>query len=579
MDNQGRQVLFIVLSIVILFTWMYFMPAPPPETANAPVTQAQAAVSASSARSVPSSVSSPASVRTKASHLKKTVELPVKEVTIETDEYKATFSNQGAVLTGFQLKKYLNRQTKKFSQLVNPDPERPKPFSVNFSPLPDINKTTFEVEGSSKNLSKMDNTAQLVFRSVDNNGIVLEKTFTFKNGSYLMDFNMKVSQTGRDSIPAFPLSVEWADTLGKEENLGGTSSRVLGYRVATFSGDRVSSESPEKNQNSAEISAPVHWTALANQFFVAALIPDPASNGASTRVVRDHNVYMTPTDEDPNPKENPKVFGPRPLLIFPGSSLRSGDSFQCKGMLYFGPQDYALLQGLNLQLERVIDFGYYGWFDYISVHMLALLRWFFSWAHNWGLAIILLSLSVKLLLWWPTHNSYKTMAQTQSKMKEIQPKLEAIKRKYADDKQEQQKQTMAIYQTAGINPMNGCLPMVLQMPIFFALYSTLSHCIELRGASFLWLGDLTLSDPIHVFPLLMGASMVVQQRVSGQMTNQAAGQQKVMMWMLPIILTYASFSWPGGLLVYWVVTNVLSMIQQKVVNREIQKAKRKVEVA
>jgi YidC/Oxa1 family membrane protein insertase len=163
-------------------------------------------------------------------------------------------------------------------------------------------------------------------------------------------------------------------------------------------------------------------------------------------------------------------------------------------------------------------------------------------------------------------------------MKEIQPKLDAIKRKYADDKQEQQKQTMALYQTAGINPMGGCLPMLLQMPIFFALYATLSHCIDLRGASFLWLGDMTLKDPTHVLPLLMGASMVVQQRVSGQMANQAAGQQKVMMWMLPIMLTYFSFQWPAGLLVYWVVTNVLSMIQQKVVNREIQKDKKKVEV-
>ena len=120
--------------------------------------------------------------------------------------------------------------------------------------------------------------------------------------------------------------------------------------------------------------------------------------------------------------------------------------------------------------------------------------------------------------------------------------------------------------------------MLLQMPVFFALYATLGHSIELRGASFLWLHDLSLKDPFYVFPLLMGATMFAQQKVSGQMATQAAGQQKVMMWMMPILLTFFSFQWPAGLLVYWVVTNLLSMVQQKIVNREIQNAKKKEEV-
>jgi YidC/Oxa1 family membrane protein insertase len=292
-------------------------------------------------------------------------------------------------------------------------------------------------------------------------------------------------------------------------------------------------------------------------------------------VVRDFNVYNTPTPDNPNPGINDKVFGPRPLLVFEGSSLKNGESFERKGQVFLGPQDYDLLKGLHYQLESVVDFG---WFGFISVYMLALLKWFFTLAHNWGVAIILLSIAVKLLLWLPTHNSYKNMSQMQRKMKEIQPKLDAIKRKYPDDKQKQQQETMAVYQTAGVNPMGGCLPMLLQMPVFFALYATLGHSIELRGASFLWLHDLSLKDPFYVFPLLMGATMFAQQKVSGQMATQAAGQQKVMMWMMPILLTFFSFQWPAGLLVYWVVTNLLSMVQQKIVNREIQNAKKKEEV-
>jgi YidC/Oxa1 family membrane protein insertase len=169
------------------------------------------------------------------------------------------------------------------------------------------------------------------------------------------------------------------------------------------------------------------------------------------------------------------------------------------------------------------------------------------------------------------------MATTSAKMRELQPKLDALKRKFPDDKQKQQQEQMRLFQEAGVNPLSGCLPMLLQIPVFWALYATLSHCIELRGASFLWLHDLTLKDPWFVFSLLMGGSMLLQQKVSGQMATQAAGQQKMLMWMMPVVLTFMSKDWPSGLLVYWVTTNLLSMIQQKVVNREIQKAKKKEE--
>ena len=558
--------------MLILGISTFFMPTPPPvpNPASQGVSMTQgsipgASTDARSTSKIPAELNQKVSLRHKASTV------PVSEVRIETDDYIATFSNQGAVLTGFQLKKYLNRQSHEFIQLVNPDPNRPKPFSLRYAPLPDLNQKVFEVEGSSKRLSKSDDKAKLVFRYVNESGTVLEKSFGLKNGSYLVDFDVTIAQTGGASISEANLEVEWADTLGQEENTG-TQSRVQGYHVATLAGDRIDSESQKKSQEPVEIPKPISWTALANQFFVAALIPDPSSGGSSAKILRDFNAFKPPTADNPNPEVDPKTFSPRPLLVFAGQGLKKGESFQRKAQVFLGPQDFALLKGLNLQLERIVDFGMFG---FISVYMLALLKWFDTWSHNWGLAIILLSIAVKLALWWPTHNSYKNMAQTQSKMKAIQPKLEAIKRKYAEDKQEQQKQTMALYSQAGINPMGGCLPMLLQMPVFFALYSTLSHSIELRGASFLWLGDLTLRDPYYVFPLLMGVTMIVQQRVSGQMATQAAGQQKMMMWMMPILLTFISFQWPGGLLVYWVVTNLLSMLQQKVVNREIQKAKKK----
>ena len=556
--------------MLILGVSQFFLPAPPPPVENASKAVSQSAPATSGNAQVASL--STANAVSKPAQAKKTTDVRAASVTIETDDYIAVFSNQGAVLTSFQLKKYKNRVTQKPLEMVNPDPNRPKPFSLDYAPLPDLNQRMFEVEGGSQKLSHPGDKAKLVFRTVDRNGTILEKIFRLQNKTYLIDFEVAVSQSGNGAVGSANLAVEWADTLGREENTG-TNSRTGGYRVATLSPGGLDSQRPKSSQESNEISG-ITWTALANQFFMAALIPDPSTGGATAKVVRDCHAYKSPSAEDPNPGDDPKIFSPRPELIFDGQALRGGERFQRRMQVFIGPQDYSLLKGLNLQLERVIDFGMFG---FISVYMLALLKWFYLTIHNWGLAIIFLSVLVKLALWFPTHNSYKNMYMTQRKMKEVQPKLDALKRKYPDDKQKQQQEQMKLFQEAGINPLGGCLPMILQLPVIYALYGTLGHSIELRGASFLWLSDLTLDDPIYVLPFLVGVTMILQQKVSGQMATQTSGQQKMMMWMMPVVLTFISTKWPAGLLLYWVVTNILSMIQQKVVNREIQHAKKKVE--
>lgn len=569
MDNQGRQVLFIVLSILILFTWMYFAPQPPAPLENASSSSTLTPQPGTSPAS--STASIPAIGIKKAHSIHVPSSVPAKEVTIETDDYIATFSNKGAVLTDFQLKKYLNRASKKFSELVNPDPERPKPFSLNYPPLQDVNTRIFEVEGSSKKLSKAEPQAKLVFRTVDENGTALEKTFDFKNGSYAMDFSLIVSQTGKNALPAVPLAVEWSDTLGVEENTG-TQSRGGGYRVATWMGDHVSSEGvKQKSKETVEIPPPIGWTALANQYFVAALIPDPSSGGVTVKVLRDFNAYNSPTPENPDPGVNPKAFTPRPILIFTGQELKAGESFERKGQVYLGPQDYSLLKNLNIHLEDVINFGM---FRLLCVPMLELLRWFYSWVHNWGLAIILLSLLVKLLLWWPTSRSIRHMNEMGKKMREIQPQLEALKKKHADDRQKLNQETMLLHQKAGINPLQGCLPQFLQMPVWIALYSTLSQSIELRGSSFVfWIKDLSLMDPFYILPIFMGGSMLITQWMTSQHSPQAtsAGQQKFMLWFMPIVFTMMLSKTPSGLQLYILLSNILSMIQSKLVYRAMER--------
>jgi YidC/Oxa1 family membrane protein insertase len=570
LDNNSRLVVFLVLSVLILGLSQFFLPSPPPPTENTVNAVSQTVSTPGAMASSPSGVSAAAVV--KSVHAKKTAEVPAASVTIETDDYTAVFSNQGAVLTSYELKKYRNRGTQKPIELVNPDPSHPKPFSLSYDPIPDLNQKIFEVRGTSKKLSKSDNKASLTFRYVDENGRILEKDFGFENGSYQMDFDVTVRQTGGGSTPASSLVVGWSDTLGQEE-FTGTNSRTSGYRVATLSPSGLDSQRQKGSQESTEISS-ITWTALANQFFAAVLIPDPSTGGASARVVRDYNIYKPASADNPTPVEDPKNSAPRPEVVFAGQAIRSGESFQRKARVFLGPQEYQLLQKLNL--VQVMDLGTFGM---ISVYMLRLLEWIYTWCHSWGLAVILLSIVIKLVLWLPTHNSYKNMYLTQQKMREVQPKMDALKRKFPNDPTKQREEQAKLFQEAGINPLGGCLPMFLQLPVFWALYAALGHSIELRGAGFLWLKDLTLFDPIYVLPLLMGGTMILQQKVSGQMATQATGQQKMMMWMMPVVLTFISTKWPSGLLLYWVVTNVLSMIQQKVVNREIQNAKKKVEDA
>ncbi len=244
-------------------------------------------------------------------------------MTLETDLYTAVFSNEGALLTSFQLKKYQNRQTHQPVELVNADPAHPKPFSLLYSGLP-LNGQRFAMEGSSQKLTQVNEEAQLLFRYRDPQGFILEKHFSFKNGSYLIGTEITVSQVKPGSLGAGTMAVEWADTLGHEEMTAGTNSRVQGYRVATLTGDHVDSQSQKKSQESSDIPSPITWTAIANQFFMAALIPDPSSGGAMVKVVRDNNAFKSPTPEDPTPGLDPKTFTlPSPLLVFQTPELGS----------------------------------------------------------------------------------------------------------------------------------------------------------------------------------------------------------------------------------------------------------------
>jgi YidC/Oxa1 family membrane protein insertase len=228
---------------------------------------------------------------------------------------------------------------------------------------------------------------------------------------------------------------------------------------------------------------------------------------------------------------------------------------------WFGPKDRHLMHAVSDELAKSVDLGM---FSIIAKGLLWILEFFHKYVGNWGLAIIMLTIVIKIIFWPLTAKSYSSM----EKMKRLAPMMQKIKEKHKDDKEAMNREVMALYKTYGVNPASGCLPLLVQMPVFFGLYQALLTSIELRHASFIptlpftdlpWLADLSAKDPFYITPLVMGVTMFLQQRLSPPAADPT--QQKIMMF-LPIIFTFLFLAFPAGLVVYWLVNNVISIGQQ-----------------
>jgi YidC/Oxa1 family membrane protein insertase len=221
--------------------------------------------------------------------------------------------------------------------------------------------------------------------------------------------------------------------------------------------------------------------------------------------------------------------------------------------LYVGPEVASRLDKLAPHLSMTID---YGWLWFIAIIIFWLMKHIYDIVGNWGFAIIGVTILIKLVFYKLSETSYKSMA----KMRGLQPKLNALKEKYADDKQAMSKASMQLYKTEGVNPLGGCLPILIQIPVFIALYWCLIASVELRQAPFiLWIHDLSAPDPYYILPIIMGVSMFLQQRLSPKPADPM--QAKIMMF-LPVFFTFLFARFPAGLVLYWTVNNIISILQQ-----------------
>jgi len=228
--------------------------------------------------------------------------------------------------------------------------------------------------------------------------------------------------------------------------------------------------------------------------------------------------------------------------------------------MYLGPKDYSILQALNVGLENAVDFG--DWLKWLAMPLLITLKFLYNnVVQNYGIAIIILTTLIKIIFWPLGNKSYQSMKE----MQKLQPKMAELREKYKDDKNRLSQEMMALYKAHKVNPMGGCLPMVIQIPVFFGLYKTLLYAIELRHSPLIWwIQDLSAKDPYYITPIIMGGTMFLQQKMTPPAGDPM--QAKIMLFM-PIIFTVMFLNFPSGLVIYWLFNNIISIGQQYYINK------------
>ncbi len=377
------------------------------------------------------------------------------------------------------------------------------------------------------------------------NGIKVEKIFTFYRDSFVFDIKHRVINEG-DST--------WVGRQYQQLRHSPISESRSWLRLPTYTGTAYFDGAYHKHKFSdiedEAINMQVEggWVAVLQHYFVSAWIPEG----------EEENRFYSKTVE---------TAGEKQLLIGMLSNAKTvapNTSAEFNRRLYTGPKTQGEMKKIAKGLDLSVD---YGMFSIISKPLFWLLKWFHDLVGNWGLAIILVTMVVKLIFYKLSETSYKSMAR----MRKLQPRIKALQERYADDKQKLGQATWEMYRKEKVNPAKGCLPIIIQMPVFLALYWVLIESVELRQAPFMfWIHDLSLRDPIFVLPFLMGISMFVQFKLNPAPPDP---MQAKIFAMMPIMMTIFMAFFPAGLVLYWLVNNILSIIQQYVITKRIEKEK------
>lgn len=467
---------------------------------------------------------------------------PVQEVTVETPDYIARFTTQGARLKSFKLKHYRTgvEKTSPLIEMIEHTPGMPYPLGVRFNTPHEQTdaRIVYQLLGNDLALSA-EGKGSLRFEGTTAGGRRITKQLSFSGSSYAME--VAISAAGGLGSGGEKLLF----TTG--EKARGLKNDVIFEGFMAVENGNLVHEYASDIEAQLKVKSPVAWAGFAYTYFLTAFLPVNEADTIVEVARTDWGLTMGIQDR---------------------SVQAGGESHYT---LFIGPKILDLLASFDRGLDQAIDFGY---FAFIAVPLLHVLYFFQQYTHSYGLDIILLTILIKLVLWPLTQKSFVSM----KRMQKLQPQMQRIKEKFGDDKEKLNKEMMDLYKRNKVNPLGGCLPMLLQFPVFIGLYNALLTPIELRHASFLWIQDLSRPDweslPFALFGyhvgmpvlvLLMGASMFAQQWMSPAVGDP---NQRRMMLMMPIIFTVMFVSFPSGLTIYWFVNNLLSIAQQYLINRK-----------
>lgn len=365
------------------------------------------------------------------------------------------------------------------------------------------------------------------------NGLTVVKTYTFFPNNYTVNVNYTIKNATSSAWAGRFYGELTRNVPASESSLLNTYTNYTGAAISYPDNHYQKVKFADMAESNLSQTVASGWVAMLQHYFITAWIP--AQGTAITQFSAVNGGLYSIGLANPT------------ISIAPGASATTG------GTLYMGPAITSQLSAAAPYLDKTVD---YGWLWFISELIFVVMKWIFTYVGNWGLAIILVTVLIKLVFYPLSAKSYLSMA----KMRELQPKVAALKEKIGDDRQKLGMATMELYRKEKVNPLGGCLPIVVQIPVFIALYWVLMESVELRQAPFyFWIHDLSARDPYFILPVLMGLSMFIQQRLNPAPPDPM--QAKVMMF-LPLVFTIMFLGFPSGLVLYWLVNNCLSILQQ-----------------
>jgi YidC/Oxa1 family membrane protein insertase len=549
--EQARLFIAIGISFAVFALWSIFLAPKPPEQApqetaqteaeTAPMIQEpsepQVAVPQPRADEppAPADVTAPEAASA----------LPGRTISVENDLYRIELSERGAAVNSIVLKNY--RET------IEKDSGRKELIHENTyggsallfyrdSRDHHTQDALFTMNPSQETIQVGSQPQTVTFQHQTDNGVLIEKAYTFRPDTYLIDLDIRI--TNRETQPVQgQLGIALRNSMKKD------AVRYGFVGPSGLIGGNLKQVKFKDIEEQPKIDGDINWVAIEDLYFMTSIIPKQAITGQMLMDYKDDQL------------QNQLVFG--------SAELPPGQMQAYSFKLFMGPKSLSLLRKLNNELDRAINFG---WFDFLAKPCLMLMNFIYRFIPNYGIAIIILTIVTRALFWPLARKSYKSM----SEMRKLQPIMQEIKEKYKDDKAKMNQEMMTLYRTYKINPMGGCLPMLIQLPVFFALYRMLYQAIELRHAPFFgWITDLSAPDRlfefgfkipfmdppygIPVLTIIMGASMILQQKMT---PTPGDPTQAKMMMLMPVIFTVIFINFSSGLVLYWLVSNIFSMAQQ-----------------